>query len=455
MTRILYWNVQDFSINKIANPSLDREPGTTITKAAASADRLQIMRGMVQAATPDIIVIVELETPFGGKGRLVAGNAPLASEQLLLAVRNVTGDGSWMMVPPLQTGRKEGVIVFYRSDNYSFCGPYSWPGGQGPSRPLQLPVAPYPAPFNNYLPQRNIPAGAPNAGFPEHLMAGKASGYTVRAGYDDAGGPLNFGGRSRDPFCVQFAEFTGAGVQRVLTVFGIHSPANALYAREYMDDLADCAEIVDGQLAGEIRVIVGDFNINLYNAAGVVDPRYVAMTAAPVNYELGIRVLGAPPPAPAGPPPTGFMFDGYYATHIKPRRSAKYWSTNGETQYYPGYGYIGARRIANFFAIDNVMARNFAGPVWPAAGPANVSILNGITGTPYHNLAGLYPAPAPPLNASPGYVPVPNLMNNAPFNAVPDRAPNHVAGVSQNFRNWYNYGRLRSTSDHLPIVAVV
>lgn len=453
MTRILYWNVQDFSINKINDPRFGIHPHTVLTRAQASADRRWLIHQVIAAANPDIITIVELESGWTAVGNLATGNAPNVALTLLADLQGI--NPNWCLVPPLRTGPSEGVLVYFRQDRLAFCGPYQWSGGAGPSQAAPMAPAAYGDGYAAALPAGPVPAGAPNAGMAQNMLAARVSDYTNSLASPVPGGALTFDGRQ--PYCTQFAEITPGGAYvRTITLFSIHAGASYIYAVGYLDDLVTCAEVVDAIGANEVRVVVGDFNLNLMSNTPPrpIRAEYAAMTAAPGNYTLGITPAGPSPAPPAGnPPPAGEMYDAYYATHIKGWYNASYWSTGGQTQYYPGYGTIGADLLTNLYAIDNIFYRYGGGLAPPPA--HDVTILNPITGTPYHNLDALYPAPPvqplPPM----GPTAMASTMANMLFNPAPlTAAPYHVATVGQ-FRNWINYGHIRSTSDHLPIVAVV
>ena len=456
MTRILYWNIENFALNKIRNTSFKRQKGASQSQATASIDRrdyilehLAITNAGV-VARPDIVVVVEVETVFTSVGRLASGAGEQGARVLLADIRNTTGNPNWMLVPPLQTGPTEAVGVFYDSTNLVFTGPWRWPGGIGPSFDPAANAAPgtvqYAAPYNTTLPNRVIPANATNAGQSERAVAARTR-FTRRNGIPRAGQFINKQfERTRAPYMVRFAELNGLGaVARELTLFAIHAPASTNLAGTYLQQLAGIAQIIDGLGANEARFVLGDFNVNLMrrDATRTRAPAYAQLAA---NYTLGIDRPGNPPN-----PIDGWL--GYFATHVKDKTSATYWAVNpntDEANFYPGYGYIGSSLIGNFFSIDNILSRYGVGV--GAGGPMqNVSVINGIVGSNYNVI--LPPIPGTP---PPGTYGLPIRMADAArFGAPAAQAPAFGVGRQTSFRGWDNYGFIRSTSDHLAIVADV
>ncbi|UIJ71029.1 hypothetical protein [Aurantimonas sp. HBX-1] len=453
MTRILYWNIEKFAANKMANPSTKRQRGASMTAAQASAARLAYINthwGITAGGVlsrPDIIVIVEVATGYDGPGILARGSGPDGALALLVALRAVTGNANWMLVPPLQTGPREAVAVYFDSSNLVFTGPWLWPGGVGPAiAPLApgvfgpaLPTVAYAAPFAGALPVAAVPAGTINTGTAQDQLAA-CTDFTYAAAHMNAGTAVNFGAL-RTPYWVSFAEMSGGGalpVVRNISLFCIHSPASAA-AGQYLTDLADLAEITDGIAANEVRVVLGDFNVNLLNN-NATKTRNASYTAMAANYALGIDRPGGPPA-----PIDGWL--GYFATHIKRGNGSTYWTTGTQTDYYPGYGYIGSTIYQNFYSIDNILARYGAGVA--AGGPmTDVTVLNGVVGSRYNVIAAPVPG-NPPI----GTYDLPIYMAGAPFAAPAAQAPAFSAGRRSAFNGWNNYGRIRSTSDHLAIVA--
>ena len=442
MTRILYWNIEKFAKNKIDNDDGQNfERGTTITKQDASAARLDYIIEHFGNANnrPDLFVVVEVQTGYDGPGYLVRGSGAQGAADLLAEIRTQTNNDHWMLVPPLQTGRREAVAIYYDSSNYAFTGPRAWGGGNGPDvdsdTEMQQDEPKYPAPFADALPDRVVPDGLPNAGKNEQtLAAGVEFTYAANTMLGTAGNAVGFDRRA--PYWATFAEvdFTPdpPDVRRQISIFAIHAPAAVNLAQDFLTLLGGIAEIVDNIGDNEVRVVVGDFNVNLLNNDGTLT-KNVAYNALP-NFALGIDRLGdAPDPVAA--------YIGYFATHIRPSGNATYWTTEKRTDYYPGYGCPGSEQIRNFFAIDNIFVQ------YGAHAPGqldNVTIMSGISGAPFEDY--------PPLDhTNPGHYPFDPAMVD--FMVPPDTAAQFEIAIRSRFVSWNNYRRVRSTSDHLAIMA--
>ena len=183
MTRILVWNIEDFDLNRISGGDLTVNDFYQETTANVATGRFDYIMANIRqvsapngggAALPDIIVVIEVSAkpeydPFGTNwilalrniGRLAAGLGGQGAERLFRRIRTDTGNAHWMMAPPLMTGPKDAVAVFYDSSNYCFAGPLRWPGGNGPAREGGDVGGDYPPPFKDALPDTPIPAGCP------------------------------------------------------------------------------------------------------------------------------------------------------------------------------------------------------------------------------------------------------------------------------------------------------
>ncbi|HVZ37957.1 MAG TPA: endonuclease/exonuclease/phosphatase family protein [Candidatus Kapabacteria bacterium] len=444
--RVLFWNIQDFGLNKIANPSTKPQKGAgKKTRAVASAERKDYVLAHLTALDPepDIVVIVELETTYIERGRLVTSKAINAANTLLDALRGGTdAAGEWMLVPPLQTGNKEGVMVFYNSTKLALTGPYLWPGGDGGTSSKDADPNDYPAELAGWLPAaRVVPDGARfNKGKPERQCAGRVEfSYNKFAGKAQRGKPIVFADTARAPYMVTFAELSpddDSVVTRNITLFAVHSPAS-YSAGAYLENLAKSTQFTEDNIGNEVRIIAGDFNVNVMSKPPdfTESARYRPLQIR--NYQLELAPLAVPPAAPAG-------YAGYFATHIQPRTKAVYWSTAANTVYYPAYGYSGSDQRANFYAIDNIFTRYGSKVVAPD--PNNMTVMNGIVGSPYN----LHPVPK--ADTPPGTLVFPIAMDAAAFQAPPAEGPDDDDGLHTSFRGWLNYGKIRSTSDHLALV---
>ncbi|AZF16883.1 hypothetical protein [Pseudomonas sp. R3-18-08] len=452
MTRVLYWNIESFGYNKIRPLSTKRNRAGAFIPDLNAADRLALILAHITAFNPDIFVVVETASgPSHGPGSLISPTGGWQGcVELLLRIRNLTGL-TWNLVPPLvvgQAGRAEGVAVFYKpvipagpgvaAGRRLFTGPNAWsPAGNGIS--FNPTVLPAPA-AGNYPPLqsnacftvagRAIPPTALNPG---NLSESRCA---ARVDFvDNLGAPLNYGGL-REPYMVTFCETVDGPpvvVQRNLTLFAIHSPPQYVAANAYLNGLANVRDISAALGALETRIITGDFNVNLLSQTGNDPLRYAPLTG--LGYALQLQ-----PPA-AAPPPALDAYMGYFATHLKSKKSTIFWSTNVGAVPYPGYRYIGSSSSSNLYSIDNILVRG------GAAG--NFTIANTVVGTPLNV-----------VNPAPGGAPVGMVAIASDFQAPPlgwplSPAPAFAAGDRQRFRGWRNMGHIRSTSDHLALFVTV
>jgi hypothetical protein len=230
-------------------------------------------------------------------------------------------------------------------------------------------------------------------------------------------------------------------VGRTISLFVVHGPAGNNPARTYAMELADVEEIVAANAATEVRLVLGDFNINLFEANLAQRDAYTPLIN--VGFGAGVCAPGVPPPPTPSPPNPFTGYRGYFATQMKTLNNGTYWYIGNNSDFYPGYGYIDSAT----FSLDNVLARYGGG----AGGPlSNVTILNGVVGTPF-NVAN-----PPPNGAPPGYYQFGLQMGTAAdYGAPPAHIPN-PHGVADprmaSFRQWADYGHIRGTSDHMPII---
>jgi len=487
VTRVLFWNLQKFGINKIDNPDMGITPGHGgNSNRQASHQRRTVIERVITAASPDIIVVVEVSSgqPF---------MTPLASASggmfglfhLLERLRLLFPLEEWRLVPPLRVGqhpRSEAVGILYRGNIFRqnmadgqlyFTGPNGWVGnwlGSSTAPGAGVVFNPYPGqglflpdlstlltPPNT--PARQVPAAAlHNGGAQEDTLAARVE-FRPSALYNrptTQGGFVDYG-PYRQPYMATFTRVDAQGnVSRNFTIFAVHpSPANGI-PQNFLTSLTYLADVVAPLGANETRVIGGDFNLELLNpVTGGNSGVYAALNTANYTY---VPLLQSP-----GPPPANDLnaFKGYFATHIRDGGdttvdSLFLWSSSTANSPYPGYGYTGANLHVNFKSIDSIL-------VWPhVVGAAyNTTILNTITGAPY--AAGQPPGGAPQGGPLPGN-PLPSLMSNPPgwarahVAAAPTppspNAPNtYTLGQRRSLVGWTNYGHLKNTSDHFAIVA--
>ncbi|PKH51754.1 hypothetical protein CXF68_14145 [Tenacibaculum sp. Bg11-29] len=442
MARVLYWNIQQFGLNKINNPSRKRQRGSSINLAQASAERAQYIIDTLTTQVPDIFVVVETSTGAGAEGALITAGGESGSQDLLVKIRTALG-ANWMLVPALRLGAggvQEGISVYYNSANLNFTGPW---GNQGAALPSAAAIAgiAYGGTWAGCLPATLVPLGAPNAGVASNVLSGQWM-YTVPA-LPAAPNRINFPGvGNRSPFLTTFWDAANA---RHIKLLSFHASPHYQAAIDGTDQISNIQEMTVNLGANEVGVIVGDFNVNLLNPA-----------AATPAYANLINVGGADYTRQINPTVNTWPEKGYIATHIKRGNQAKPWYTNG----YPGYEYAGSSaNFAGYDSIDNILTRYGGGA---AGGPAtNITIVNRVTGSPY-NIAPI-PAGVPTGNyvyptgmtqivggalaGLPSALPLPP---NGPT-GVGGIAPGTVGGLSS-FKGWSNYGHIRSTSDHLALI---
>jgi hypothetical protein len=445
--KILYWNVEKFSDNKIANTADSRDPtyGRGIRQGPR---RLSYMLDTFSsgidpngaAFIPDFIVIVEVAPGLQNNVRenVINGNAALGVMRLLRAIRGApalnAGGQDWRVVPPIvlgggwiagqSPGLREGVAVYYNSARWYFLGPEDRNGG-------------YAAPFNGVpraLRNRQIPAvyglNPDGTNRVEDRLQGKASRYFNRPirlrRYVDFPGPDD-----RRPWLTHFGS-TNAANPVLLRLMSVHtSPARAADGTTRIASLLDMIGPLTA--ANQIDVILGDFNVDNLAAA---------------NWQAGGPfegfVLNANPAyRPMLQPPNGLgaNFNSYFMTHALQLDQAEIEGAFGHANgFYPGYGYLDQ-------SIDNVFFRRqgVAAPVTACS-----TIVNRVVSMPYDQAPG--PPPVPPYRGVLRYLTSFDTDLAAMILQL-EQDPTYHADDA--FREWENFGKVRSTSDHLPLILEV
>ncbi|WP_444890506.1 hypothetical protein [Microbulbifer sp. DLAB2-AA] len=494
------------------------------------------------AIVPDIFVMVEVQRGMNGlaEGQTVYD----ASAASLLDVLKVTpalnaNNEAWCLVPPLISGLggvAEGIAVYYNATKLQFIGPYVWPApvvgapSVGPAQPAPAAAGYYGDPWGSFPPPSGFPVGpiaapvpgavppvlpplsedclpnrllAPGFGAPagvtENQLAGQFQFFHPVAVGAPPAVPINFpNAGDRSPFLTKFIDLTVAG-GRIINLFSFHArPGQDPVAPGIIPDsvagtqaLATIQEIQAPLAANQVNVIVGDFNVSVFNVAphNRADQAYgplinpIGGVPAGLGYTQHIR------------PTPGVVYNnteqGYFFTHMISRsRSASNTSPGDPTPWnqpkvtplpanavgYPAYGYAGTGMRGRYDAIDNVFTKY--GAAAAAGAPANITIVNRVTGTPYNR--GAIPAaancpighyqynvamadgpaaanpalplpPGPPLPAAippggfypPGYTPPPPIIPPTTIGTDNDR---------RHFIGWNNYGRVASTSDHIALI---
>src|SRR5215831_18910306 len=128
MTRIMYWNVQTFSLNKI-DSTVAPEAGDFADDGTMGTDRLNFLMLTLQPLNGaiDLFVLVEQRpgTQNNAAGNVINGPAGRTARRLRRQIQNQMG-AAWRLVPPIVSGaggRREAVSVYYNSNNLRFLGP--------------------------------------------------------------------------------------------------------------------------------------------------------------------------------------------------------------------------------------------------------------------------------------------------------------------------------------------
>jgi hypothetical protein len=476
MTRILYWNINNFSLNKIADPAAP----------ADSWDRWQhILNDVFMPSGAHIFVVVEVfyrRVDYMTAGVPVGGGTEVAVMGLLDSIRAAAG-AQWMVVPALWSGLAgfcEAVAVYYNSNALQFVGPYVFgpdyavasntpPLLRGlPFLPNALPNARWQRPLNkpptwptgtqNYpglwwapvgggppcLPLRLPPAGPvlPAGLPPENQLAGQYEFFVF-------GQQIHFPDQwNRSPYLTYFIDLTVPPPRRKIKLFAVHTSPST--ADDALAQLQNIVELPPGP--NELSVIVGDFNVDTFEDRAA----YNGLTG--MGFTLHFDSI------PPGLAAVNQNRRPYCLTHYLPvARATPFGTLNGvapsPTQnVYPRFGYMGSmggRRYqtpVNRGAIDNVLTA-YGGGTAVAPFINNKTIVNKVVGSPYNANNPAFPAPAAAADLLGGVpfltsmnVLVPTPQGHDRTNAV--WAPNHLAA----FQLWNNFGKIRSTSDHLPLL---
>lgn len=341
--RLLVWNIQFFSLNKIAQPPL-APIHPMQTKTPESAWRNLHILNHVGSGAPDVFIVIENLSGKGARGGLATGDGAAAALLLLQYLRAVDAAADWCLVPPLrligaipvenERPYTEVVSVFYRNSALDFRGPFVWPKDAPPSGekvalPAPATAGPYPDPWANALPAGNHFAG-------QYLFA------------RSDGSPLEFGGDyQRNPFLTTFAE--RAGARRVVNIVTSHpkpTGTDKVTAAAQLGAIGTIAAIP----ANTVDVLCGDFNIDI---AGRADDQFGG---------TGYEVL------------TGMMEDGVgYEVLVQPSAGATTILNVGSAT---AAGYKKPQ------SLDNVLVRYGTGARAAAPSATIVDMVAGVAGYP-------------------------------------------------------------------------
>lgn len=442
MTKILYWNIENFSINKINDPDTKRKRKSKApTGVVASGNRSNLILNAMQANVPDIFVIVETTTGAGAEGTLINAGGSQAALDLLQKIRTKFG-ATWMLVPPLIVGQGtllEGVCVFFNSNSkLFFTGPFGWQGGVSPASVIGGTTVAYAKPWDTALPAVKTPTttGIINGGLPQNQLAGQWL-------YDDGAKPplkLEFPSTGeRPPYLTTFWD---AGSNRNIKLVAYHAPPpDTLISAAGVDSLSQIREITTLLKPEDDVIIMGDFNVDLSDEDSA-DEAYDTLIADSYTRQIN-------PTTDSDFPDVGYICTTMYGTSGKNKAEP----TN--TRGYPAYGYMTPN------SYDNMLTRY--GNITRVPVSSKITIVNLVAGAPYTKAttpayAGamgtlIYTtAMAKDSRATDPLAPVALLL---PPNPTPNGnggyAP-RTKGVGTKFREWANYGVVRSTSDHMALI---
>ncbi|MDO8955131.1 MAG: hypothetical protein Q7V63_09835 [Gammaproteobacteria bacterium] len=453
MTKIVYWNINKFGANKVQDSKY----------VTHSATRLMYIEYILAANMPDIFVIVEVcagRQGEGRDGRLNDNGGAQGAIDLLDYFRSRFGD-HWCLVPTLYTGTRgyeESVAVFYNSTNLMFVGPDVWDGQQAVTptpENRQKATAYTDTMWEGTLPNNEITVVCPTQGLNESQVAGKVTwinNENEEAMYVDFPNPEN-----RKPLLTQFYD---RNADRMIRVFSVHTSPGALTAGEGVDQMNNIEEIFMESPANTVDVIVGDFNVDTFNAFDLPNeenPYYHLMK----HNEF---VMAFPPfltedAANLDNIATDDDLIPYRLTHLlscnweKLSGKATPFNAEGAAEddathnVPPRLGYMGNTGGKNYQvpnssgAIDNIFTRYGAAAGGPAKKP---TIINTTVGSPYAN--------EPDVERDRGFKYKVTLANKLPDIGYKDTGTAQSKRMLKQFRDWNNYGEIYNTSDHVPLI---
>jgi len=431
--RLLFWNLENFGINKINNQITNRlQPGSALSKRDASIQRRSLIRRILQAANADIIIIVEVETSTNNivKGNLSYGGGVDGSLFLFDYVWEWAAK-NYFMVPPRQTGQRESVCVFYNYNSLYFTGPYLNSGNAAASVPQIANPQKYTSPFDKCLPIRTIPQNSRyNPNQSEDTLASLVIPNNV----------FQMNQAYRSPYVTSFCGKNG----RNYYILSLHSPAS-YYAKEYLDKLREFLVNNYNISNNEVLIIAGDLNWNLF-------PKDTTTKRATYNEweNEHFHIAFNPTWDPMNPDPTRTqIYQMYYSTHLRRTKQMYVWSSDKSgTTYYPGYETFSKSN----FAIDNIFYKYDDG----LDHGSNPTILNPIAGSPYQIPQNNNNYQGNPNVGNPNIVLQPQISNNLSqiLTATNPLGPQYAQyhGLRGLTRGWDGIGKIRSVSDHFPIV---
>lgn len=458
MAKVLYWNIQQFGINKISELG-DNEPrkkqSVSSTKTMSDSEnskkrkrtgtttyyqiRKEVILSTLSQNTPDIFVVVETSTGKKAPGTLITAGGAQGALLLLKEIRGLLSE-DWMLVPPLVLGLggvAEGISVYFNSSTVEFTGPWGWQGNAYPSVPVDSVAASalqeYSDIWANCLPEGKVTSTI-NKDIEYKKLAGQWEfSPSIRSTRSKLGFP---GTTNRTPWLTTFWDKTA---NRTIKLLAFHASPKKNASAEGTNQLSKINEMTTNLQDDEVGVIVGDFNVDLFNT------QY-----EPIAYNELINVKGYTrsinPTAV-----TTFPEKGYVCTMLKSFKSAYPWSPPG----YPGFEYMIDK---SYSSVDNILTKYGSN----AGGPAtNITIVNRITGAPYDkDTSAAASLPKGHFTYSTG---MSKLSGTYPYEPaalpLPPDGPDGMGGFSpgsagslSTFKSWVNYRGVKSTSDHMALI---
>jgi len=440
--RVMMWNIQDFTINKRNNNKWDH-----------AQQRWNHILDTIQRVNPDIFVLIEVESGGAQAGKICGGTAQQGVLRLLmdLQAHPMNNFNTFRVVPPIVSGiggKREGIAVFFKSNNLRFMGPYVWDGNDAvPARNRQGPVVPvaYALPWNNALP------GANN----QNQFAGQWRFSTTPTASTPRGVQTNLfpAAENRSLYRTTFLD-TSVMPNRTISIFAMHAPPQEQTAVDVVASLARIGDLSVDPNNDEVQVLVGDFNVNVIDAnqRSAFDDllygwrqtmeakrqRRVPFTLHNINTPTALKGVGGK---------SRFLQGKSY------KHTGRIAAPQNQPALVPAYyDYIATARTdaGTQLALDNILTR-YGSPA--AGGPAaNFHIVNRVYQMPAHGYPpdmGLMPDPANPMvNVA---ATIPRMRTRYNIGA----AGPQVASANSYFRNYTRFGKIaasRGASDHMALV---
>jgi hypothetical protein len=426
----MMWNIENFTINKYNNNKWDN-----------AHRRWGHILDTIQRVNPDIFVLIEVESGGAQEGTICGGTSAQGVLRLLqdLQAHPNNNFNTFRVVPPIVSGSggmREGIAVFFKSTNLRFTGPFVWDGNAASPPVLRAgPVAAqaYAGVWANALPAANN----------QNQMAGQFRfSRTPRAPAPRRTVLAQFpGATNRSLYLTTFIDTTGGG-NRLISLFAIHAPPQTNLATLVAGRLADLRDINIAPANNEVKLLVGDFNLN------VIDANQRAAFAALVNLGYTRHNTNTPTSLKSVGAKTRFLVGKIYKNAARIVAKA-----NEPPLALPYYGYIATAQYdaGTQLALDNILTRYGAGAA--AGGPAaNFHVVNRAYQMPangYPPDLGQMPDPAAPANNVNATIPLMRTRYN--IGGVNPQ----VGSANSYFRNYTRFGKIgasRGASDHMALV---